>query len=109
MSGDASKGGRGFVLGEESGSSRELPRIDFSTFALSLAASALLHLGLAPDPSGGSGAPEEPNLPLARQAIDTLEMIAEKTQGNLDPEESKLLQSLLYELRMNVIRVEKGA
>ena len=105
---DDPTGGPGFVLRSDGGSLGELPRIDFSTFVLSLAASALLHLGMAPDPSGEGGS-EEVSLPLARQAIDTLEMIEEKTRGNLDDEESKLLQSLLYELRMDVVRVEKGA
>jgi hypothetical protein len=108
MSGDDPKGDTGFVLGPDDGPSGELPRIDFSTFVLSLAASALMHLGLAPGPSGEPG-DADVNLPLARQAIDTLEMIEEKTRGNLDEEESKLLQSLLYQLRMDFVRVEKGA
>jgi hypothetical protein len=106
MSRDHGKGDAGFVLGEEPRRPDELPRIDFSTFALSLGASALLHLGLAPDPSGEGKGGGEVNLPLARQAIDTLEMIQEKTRGNLDEDEAKLLQSLLYELRMNFVRVE---
>ena len=110
MSADESSSGPGFVLGE-SGESRnnELPRIDFSTFVLSLGASALLHLGLTPDPSQEGGEVGRVDLPLARQAIDTLEMIEEKTRGNLDEEESKLIQSVLYELRMHFVRVEKGA
>jgi hypothetical protein len=107
MSSDDPKGGPGFVLGREDRKPEELPRIDFSTFALSLGASALMHLGLAPDPSGSEGQAAEVNLPLARQAIDTLEMIEEKTRGNLDEDEAKLLQSLLYELRMDFVRVEK--
>jgi hypothetical protein len=105
---DESDAGPGFVLGESRDGTRELPRIDFSTFALSLGASALLHLGLTPDPSkeGGQAAPVD--LALARQAIDTLEMIEEKTRGNLDEEEAKLMQSVLYELRMHFVRVEQG-
>lgn len=80
-----------------------LPAIDFATFVLSLGTSAFYHMGLAPDPA--SGEKSEPNLPLARQTIDTLEMLAEKTRGNLDPEESRLLESLLYELRMRFVEV----
>lgn len=99
---------RGFTLSDEDGAKKKvdpsgLPRIDFSTFVLSLATSAFYHLGLT-NPEGG--APPEPNLPLARQTIDTLEMLEEKTRGNLEEDEQKLLQSILYELRMNFVRVE---
>ncbi len=83
-----------------------LPRIDFATFVLSLGTSALYHLGLAPDPASGEPPPEV-NLPLARQTIDTLEMLQEKTRGNLDTEESHLLESLLYELRMRCVESSK--
>jgi hypothetical protein len=84
----------------------ELPKIDFATFALSLGTSALYHLGLAPDPGSGEKAPEA-NLVLARQTIDTLEMLEAKTRGNLDDEESRLLESLLYELRMRFVEASK--
>ena len=47
------------------------------------------------------------NLPLARQTIDTLEMLEEKTRGNLDEQEAKLLESVLYELRMDFVRAER--
>lgn len=83
----------------------ELPRIDFSTFALSLATSALVHLGLAELPEGGGRG--ETNLPLARQTIDTLELLQEKTRGNLDEDESKLLQGLLYELRLRCVEASR--
>jgi len=109
MSSGEPKSGPGFVLGQDDRRASELPRIDFSTFVLSLGASALMHLGLTPDPSGEAGRPGESDLPLARQAIDTLEMIQEKTRGNLEEDESKLLQSLLYELRMQFVRIEKEA
>jgi hypothetical protein len=80
----------------------DLPRIDFSTLVLSLATSAMVHLGLVPDPEGGE-TPEK-NLALAQQTIDTLEMLQHKTQGNLDEDEAKLLQSVLYELRMSYVK-----
>ena len=70
--------------------------IDFSTFVLSLGTSAIYHLGQIQ--SGEE--PNEPNLPAARQTIDTLEMLQEKTRGNLDPDEVKLLESILYELHI---------
>ena len=79
-----------------------LPKIDFSTLVLSLATSAMVHMGLVPDPERGES--PEKNLALAHQTIDTLDMLQHKTRGNLDDEESKLLQSVLYELRMNYVK-----
>lgn len=86
---------------------RELPRIDFATFCLSLSTSALYHMGAVKHPE--TGETSEPNLPLARQTIDTLEMLEEKTRGNLEEEERKLLQSLLYELRMQFVEATRSA
>ena len=82
-------------------------RLDFSTFVLSLATSGMLHLGVAPLEEGGD--PPEPNLPLAQQVIDTLDMLQDKTRGNLGDEESKLLQSVLYELRMSFVKAREAA
>ena len=79
-----------------------LPRIDFASFALSLGTSALYHMGLVGDPETGKPVAEA-NLALARQTIDTLEMLEAKTRGNLDAEEARLLESLLYELRMRFV------
>ena len=93
----------GFTV-QDPPSDEGFPRIDFSTFALSLATSAMVHLGQAPPPDGES--PPEPNLPLAQHTIDTLEMLQEKTRGNLSDEEAKLLQSVLYELRMGFVRAK---
>jgi hypothetical protein len=87
---------------EVRGAGGALPRIDFSTLVLSLATSAMVHMGLVPDPAGGGSS--EKNLVLAQQTIDTLEMLQQKTRGNLDEEEMKLLQSVLYELRMNYVK-----
>ena len=80
-----------------------LPKIDFSTFILSLSTSTLYHLGIAEDPA--TGAKGEPDLPLASQTIDTLALLQEKTRGNLDAEEERLLSGLLYELRMRFVEV----
>jgi hypothetical protein len=78
-----------------------LPGIDFSTLVLSLATSAMVHMGLVPETEGG---PVEKNLALAHQTIDTLEMLQNKTRGNLSDDEAKLLQSVLYELRMGYVK-----
>ena len=82
-----------------------LSKIDFSTFVLSLSTSGFFHLGLVPDPE--TGKPATPNVALARQTIDTLEILREKTRGNLDADESHLLESLLYELRMRCVDASK--
>ena len=84
----------------------ELPGIDFSTLVLSLATSAMVHMGLVPEMEGGQ---LEKNLPLAHQTIDTLAMLQEKTRGNLTDEETKLLQSVLYELRMGYVKARESA
>ncbi len=81
----------------------ELPRIDFSTFVLSLSTSALYHLGLVEDPQ--TGRKGEADLALASQTLDTLAVLEAKTRGNLDDEERRLLESLLYELRMRFVEV----
>jgi hypothetical protein len=104
---DASK--RGFTLGEGSSPADApadpIPKIDFSTFVISLGSSAMYHMGIVGGPE--AGAPEPKNLALARQTIDTLEMLAEKTSGNLGVQEAKLLETLLYELRMRFVESGK--
>lgn len=85
----------------------ELPDVDFSTFALSLAHSALVHLGVAPDPA--TGLAQTPSLPLARQTIDLIALLAEKTKGNLTGEEERLIEQLLYDLRVRYVEAAKPA
>jgi hypothetical protein len=81
----------------------DLPAIDFSTFILSLSATALYQMGLAPDPATGSTT--EADALLARQTIDSLEMLRDKTRGNLTGDEEKLFDSLIYELRMRFVEI----
>lgn len=83
----------------------DLPGVDFAGFCLSLATSALYHLGLVADPE--TGQPGQPNFPVARQTIDTLILLQEKTQGNLTDEEQELLTNLLTELRMRFVEISK--
>jgi hypothetical protein len=80
---------------------RDLP-ISFSSFVVSLASSAMLHLGLAPHPESGR---KEVHLPLARNSIDLLGVLKEKTEGNLEDDESKLLDSVLYDLRTRFVEL----
>lgn len=90
----------------EGASADALPGVDFSTFVLSLAHSALVHLGVAPDPATGQSHP--PSLPLARQTIDLVSLLAEKTKGNLTGEEERLLEQLLYDLRLRYVDAAGG-
>ena len=78
-----------------------MPQIHFTTFILSLNSSALVHLGADTDPTTGT---LSKNLALAKQTIDILAMLAEKTQGNLDKDEKRLLTNVLYELRLLYVK-----
>ena len=73
---------------------------------LSLATSALYHMGFVGDPERDQPA-TAPDLPLARQTIDTLEMLQHKTRGNLDSEEGRLLEGVLYELHLRYVEVSQ--
>lgn len=84
--------------------SYNLPKIDFSTFVLSINSSALVQLGLIEDPASGQ---KTKNLALAKQTIDLLAMLEDKTRGNLTTDEENILKNLLYELRMLYVK-EKG-
>jgi hypothetical protein len=81
-----------------------LPPIDFSTFVLSLATSAMVNLGEVPAPEGNE---VKVDLIAAKQIIDILGVLADKTRGNLDESEDKLLQSLLYDLRVKYVDAQK--
>jgi hypothetical protein len=80
-------------------------RIDFYTFLVSLGSSAFVHLGDAPHPESGSA---QENLVLAKQTIDILGMLEVKTKGNLTPEEEKLLENLLMDLRLRYVQKTTG-
>lgn len=82
-----------------------LPSIDFSTLVLSLSQTALVHLGDAPHPEDEG--PAKRNLPLARQTIDMLGMLQEKTKGNLSGSEERLLDQVLYDLRLRFVELSK--
>ena len=77
-----------------------LPEIDFGTFVMSLASSVLVHLGEIAHPDSDK---PELNLPIAKQTIDILGMLEDKTRGNLTQEEAQLLTNLLYDLRMKYV------
>lgn len=73
----------------------QLPNISFSSFIVSLTTSAMQHLGEGP------AAAED--LAMAKQTIDLLSILKDKTEGNLDEEETKLMEAVLYETRMKFL------
>ncbi|MBU3958532.1 MAG: DUF1844 domain-containing protein [Candidatus Omnitrophica bacterium] len=73
---------------------------DFNLFITTLALQASISLGTVPNPATNK---KEENLTQAKFIIDTLEMLQQKTKGNLTSEETKLLENLLYELRMQYV------
>lgn len=77
------------------------PAVNFTNFVLSLSTSALFHFGDFPESEGGT---PQKNLPAAKQTIDILDMLNEKTQGNIDKNESDLIQGVLYELKMRYVK-----
>jgi uncharacterized protein DUF1844 len=81
-----------------------LPSVDFATFLVSLSHSALVHLGVAPNPETGT---VEKNLPLAHQTIDLIAMLEDKTKGNLTGDEERLVGQILFDLRMRYVELSK--
>ncbi len=84
----------------------EQPVIAFANFIVSLATTAAVHFGDYEDPTTGQREP--PNLPAAHQMIELIAMLQQKTTGNLTPEETKLVDDLLYELRMRFVQAQQG-
>jgi hypothetical protein len=80
--------------------------VDFSTFVLGLASNALVQLGVAPDPETGLSTS---NLVLARQSIDILGVLRDKTRGNLDDAERRLLEAMLYDLRVKFVEASTAS
>jgi len=75
--------------------------IDFPTFLMSLASAAYCSLGIVPNPITKK---TEKNIVLAKQQIDLLELIKEKTKNNLNKEEEQLMESILYQLHMTYVK-----
>jgi hypothetical protein len=81
---------------EKTGDPGDTLKVDFSTFVFSLFSSALIQLGDMEDPITGK---MDPNLTSAKQTIDIIDIIREKTEGNLSEEEGKLLENASAELK----------
>jgi hypothetical protein len=84
----------------------ERPQVSFIAFVLSLASNAAVHFGDLPDPL--TDQTRAPDLEAAAQLIDLLAMLEEKTRGNVSPEERRLLDQVIFELRMRYVEVKKA-
>ena len=78
-------------------------QLSFTAFVLSLATTAAIHLGDVPDPQ--TGQPYEANPEGAKEMIDILALLEQKTRGNLTAEERQVLEQVLYELRLRYVEV----
>lgn len=87
-----------------SGQEQALPEIDFSTFVISLSTQALMHLGEIASPVSGK---IETDIGVAKQMIDLVGMLREKTHGNLDANEDRLMEGILFDLRMKYVEAVK--
>jgi len=86
---------------EEQKEKSPLPEVNFTNFILSLSTSVLLNFGDIPDPVSKE---KKKDLNMAKQTIDIIGMLQEKTKGNLNKEEESLIESLLYDLRMRYVK-----
>lgn len=91
------------ACGQGSCGGNVMPAVSFISFILSLNTTALFHLGEISHPETGQ---KMFDLELARNAIDTLAMLEEKTKGNVDSQEQELISRVVYELKMRFIKVK---
>ncbi|HOE18969.1 MAG TPA: DUF1844 domain-containing protein [Syntrophorhabdaceae bacterium] len=80
------------------------PELTFTTFLLSLSTSAIVSLGELPDPLKNE---QCVNLSLAKQTINIIEILKEKTRGNLNEDEERLIEDILYDLRLKYVNAAK--
>jgi hypothetical protein len=81
-----------------------LPELNFSTFVISLSTQALMNLGEIANPLSGK---VETDVPVAKQMIDILGILREKTRGNLNAGEERLMEDILFDLRMKYVEAVK--
>jgi hypothetical protein len=82
---------------------RPLPRPSLTALITTLALQAMMSLGLVADPKSG---PPQPDIDQARHLIDMLQMLEDKTSGNRTPDEDRLLDNTLHDLRMAYVSVQ---
>ena len=81
-----------------------LPEINFSTFVMGLSTQALMHLGEIANPISNQ---VETDVPSAKQMIDILGLLRDKTRGNLSASEDRLMEDILFDLRMKYVEAVK--
>lgn len=89
--------GEGFEMRGQPSREWPSPGADFNSFILSLSSTAFIHLGELEDPTTRK---KEVRLDGARQIIDIIDMLREKTRGNLEPDEERFVEGVLYELKL---------
>jgi hypothetical protein len=77
-----------------------MPEVTFTAFVMSLNTSALFHLGEISDPATGD---KQQDMVLVKHTIDTLQLLEDKTKGNLTDEEQGILKNVLYDLKMRYV------
>ena len=85
-------------------STETLPEINFSTCVIGLSTQALMHLGEIANPVSGN---VEIDVPTAKQMIDILGLLKDKTRGNLNASEDRLMEDILFDLRMKYVEAVK--
>lgn len=85
--------------------SHSMNSVNFSTFILSLASATFIEMGVVEDPLTKS---KKKDLSSAKQHIDLLQMLQEKTRGNLDDEERGLLERILRDVRLQFVKASEG-
>ena len=88
---------------EKEAETTPLPEVNFSSLILSLSSTAFLHFGEIPDPGTGE---KRKDLALAKHAIDTIAMLKEKTEGNLNEEEKQFIENILTDLRRHFVKAK---
>jgi hypothetical protein len=83
------------------------PQVTFTSLVMSLATTAAVHFGDLVDPA--TGQPGGPNVEGARQMIEILGILQDKTKGNLDSDEAAILERVLYELRIRFVEAQREA
>ena len=96
--------GETIVGGETEAAHEPAPEINFSTFVIGLSTQALMHLGEIANPLSGK---VETDVPVAKQMIDILGMLKDKTRGNLNSSEDRLMDDILFDLRMKYVEAVK--
>jgi hypothetical protein len=81
-----------------------LPEITFTNLVLSISTSALIQLGEIEDPISKKASK---NLPLAKQTIDLIGMLKDRTKGNVSQDEEKMMEHILYDLRIRYVKASE--